>query len=182
MTATNTGRDPLLLAAQGLLWFFIGAMGFALLFVGLGAPAAAIFQDKLLAEAAAQGIETGPELVAAIVALLAAIAVMLALAIYFLVLLLRIVGSVKEGDPFIAANAQRLSRMGWVALAGQLAIIPVAALAMWVEEVAGDAKNVQADTDFGFSGEGILLVLILFILARVFRKGTEMREELEGTV
>lgn len=175
-------RDPLLLAAQGLLWFFIGVMGFALIFVGLGTPAAAIFQDRILAEAAAQGIEAGPELVGAIIGILAAISVMLALAIYFLVLLLRIVRSVKEGDPFIAANAERLSRMGWVALAGQLAIIPVAALAMWIEEVAGDAADIHTDTDFGFSGEGILLVLILFILARVFRKGTEMRAELEGTV
>ena len=29
---------------------------------------------------------------------------------------------------------------------------------------------------------GILLTLILFILARVFREGSRMREELEGTV
>ena len=29
---------------------------------------------------------------------------------------------------------------------------------------------------------GILLALVLFILARVFRKGAEMRAELEGTV
>lgn len=28
----------------------------------------------------------------------------------------------------------------------------------------------------------ILLTLVLFILARVFRQGTEMRAELEGTV
>ena len=36
--------------------------------------------------------------------------------------------------------------------------------------------------DFGFSGGGLLLMLVLFILARVFRRGAEMREELEGTV
>ena len=34
----------------------------------------------------------------------------------------------------------------------------------------------------GFSLTGILMVLILFILARVFKRGAEMREELEGTV
>ncbi len=34
----------------------------------------------------------------------------------------------------------------------------------------------------GISGNGLLLMLILFILARVFRKGAEMRAELEGTV
>jgi hypothetical protein len=37
-------------------------------------------------------------------------------------------------------------------------------------------------TGGGISFGGFLLALVLFILARVFRKGTEMREELEGTV
>ena len=36
--------------------------------------------------------------------------------------------------------------------------------------------------DAGLDVSGILLVVILFILARVFRHGTTMREELEGTV
>lgn len=175
-------RDPLLLAAQILLWFFIGAMGFALIFVTLGIPMAVIFQDKILIEAAAEGIKAGPELVGAVIGLLAAVALFLGFAVYFLVLLLRIVRSVKEGDPFVAANAERLSRMGWIALAGQLAMIPVAGLALWIEEVAGDATEITSDGGVGVSGEGVLLVLILFILARVFRKGTEMREELEGTV
>lgn len=182
MTGNKTGHDPLLLAAQVLLWFFIGVMGFALFFVALGAPAAAIFQDSIMAEAAADGIKAGPELVGAIVGILVAVSALLALAIYFLVLLLRIVGSVKHGDPFIADNAQRLARMGWVALATQVAMVPIAALALWFDEVAGDASDLNIEGDLGFSGEGVLLVLILFILARVFRKGAAMREDLEGTV
>lgn len=175
-------RDPLLLAAQILLWFFIGVMSFALFFVTLGIPMAAIFQERILIEATAEGIKAGPELVGAILVLLASVAAMLACAIYFLVLLLRIVRSVKQGDPFIADNAQRLSRMGWVALSAQVAMIPVGAMALWIEEVAGDATKISSDGEMGVSGEGLLLVLILFILARVFRKGTEMRAELEGTV
>jgi hypothetical protein len=43
----------------------------------------------------------------------------------------------------------------------------------------GDRGN---DVDFGLSFGGVLLALVLFILARVFRKGAEMRAELEGTV
>ena len=114
--------------------------------------------------------------------LLACVLVFLGLAVYFLVLLLRIVGSVKEGDPFIAINAGRLSRMGWIALASQIATIPLAAIVLWIDELVGDVEDVHIDTDLGVSGEGLLLVLILFILARVFRKGAEMRDELEGTV
>jgi hypothetical protein len=40
----------------------------------------------------------------------------------------------------------------------------------------------DADFDFGVSLGGLLLALTLFILARVFRQGAAMREDLEGTV
>lgn len=182
MTGNKTGHDPLLLAAQVLLWFFIGVMGFALVMVGIGTPAAAIFQDRIVAEAAAKGIEAGPELVGAVIGILLATFAFLALAIYFLVLLLRIINSVKEGDPFVEINAERLSRMGWIALAGQIAMIPVGALVLWIAEITKDIDDVYVDSDFGISGSGVLLVLILFILARVFRQGAAMREDLEGTV
>jgi hypothetical protein len=43
-------------------------------------------------------------------------------------------------------------------------------------------KSGHVRIDAGISGNGLLLVLVLFILARVFRQGTAMREELEGTV
>ena len=175
-------NDPLLAGAQGLLWVFIGFLCFALIMVGIGLPAAAIFQDRIITEAAAKGITAGPELVGAILALLVTVFAMLALALYFLVLLLRIVRSVKDGDPFIAENAERLSRMGWVALASQLVMLPLGAMALWIAEITKDIEGVHVDGGVDISGEGILLVLVLFILARVFRKGTEMRAELEGTV
>lgn len=179
---TRSGHDPLLLAAQVLLWLFIGALCFALIMVGIGLPAAAIFQDQIIAEAASKGITAGPELVGAVLLVMACVLVFLGLAVYFLVLLLRIVGSVKEGDPFIAINAERLSRMGWIALASQIATIPLAAIVLWIDKLVGDVEGVHIDADLGVSGEGLLLVLILFILARVFRNGAEMRDELEGTV
>jgi len=180
-------RDPLLTAAQLLLYFFIGVLCFAVVMVGIGIPAAVIFQDRIVAEAAAHGVTAGPELVGAILVLLVATAAFLALAAYFLILLLRIVDSVKQGDPFVAINAERLSRMGWVALVGQLAAIPLGGMILWIAEVTKDAKDLGMEGlhlrgDVGIDGSGILLVLILFILARVFRKGAEMREELEGTV
>ena len=175
-------NDPLLAGAQGLLWFFIGVLAFALVMIGIGLPASAIFQDRIVAEAAAKGIAAGPELVGAVLLILAAVFAMLALALYFLVLLLRIVRSVKDGDPFIAENAQRLSRMGWVALVSQIVMIPIGAMALWIAELTKEIEGVHVDSEMGISGEGILLVLVLFILARVFRRGTEMRDELEGTV
>src|SRR3546814_7886558 len=46
---------------------------------------------------------------------------LLALAVWFMLLLLRIIASVGEGEPFTLENSKRLARMGWIALAGQLA-------------------------------------------------------------
>ena len=54
-------------------------------------------------------------------------------------------------------------------------------LATWIKAVSGEAAN-DIDVDVGLDGGGILLILVLFILARVFRQGSAMREELEGTV
>ena len=43
-------------------------------------------------------------------------------------------------------------------------------------------ENADITIDAGLDIEGILLALILFILARVFRHGARMRDDLEGTV
>lgn len=88
---------------------------------------------------------------------------------WFLRILWQIVGSVGTGSPFDGVNADRLTRMGWLAL-----LLTVTSL---VQKTVVD----QSETLFDPSG-GLLLALTLFILARVFRQGTAMREDLEGTV
>ena len=174
-------RDLLLTAARLLLMIFIGVLSFAAAAIALAIPLVIGFQGRVLAEAAAKGVEAGPELIGAILIVLAGVAALLALAVYFLVLLRRIVLSVGEGDPFIPQNAERLSRMGWAALIGQLASIPAGAMVLWIASQIEDSPG-DAQSDLGISASGILLTLVLFILARVFRRGAEMREELEGTV
>ena len=180
-------RDPLLTAARLLLMAFIGVLGVAAVAIVLAIPLVIGFQTRILAEIAQKGVETGPEMIGAIALVLAGIAVLLAMAVWFLVLLRRIVLSVGTGDPFVPENAERLARMGWLVLAGQIASIPVGALVMWIASIIEDspaAGHAYADihADFGFSASSLLLMLVLFILARVFRRGAEMREELEGTV
>ena len=179
---TPRKKDPLLTAARLLLLAFIAVLGLAAALVALAVPFVIAFQDRVLAEIAKEGIAVGPEFIGALALLLAGVAGLLALAVYFLILLRRIVLSVGEGDPFVPVNADRLARMGWLALAGQLASIPIGGMAMWVAEIAQDSDKVHVGDDFGFDAGGILLILILFILARVFRQGAKMREELEGTV
>lgn len=91
--------------------------------------------------------------------------------------LLAIVETVRAGDPFVAANAQRLQAIAWVLLALQLLGLLIFAIA---EAVSTPAHPL--DLDAGFSVNGWLAVLLTFVLARVFAEGTRMREDLEGTV
>ena len=97
----------------------------------------------------------------------------------FFWLMLGIARSVAQGDPFIRENAARLSMMAWIALAINALYLPVAGFAVYLTKRLGGAPGtVDVSLDFG----GLILVLTLFILARVFRHGAAMREDLEGTV
>ena len=91
--------------------------------------------------------------------------------------LLAIVETVRAGDPFVAANAQRLQVIAWALLALQLLSIVIGAIA---EAVSTPAHPL--DVDAGFSINAWVAVLLTFLLARVFAEGTRMREDLEGTV
>lgn len=175
--------DPLLATAKAIVWFFTGVFAFAGLVVLLAAPAVLIMQDRVLAEMRGEGLPADGGTIGAIILLLLGVALLLGLMVWFLVLLRRIIDSVRDGDPFAPINAGRLARMGWIALGGQLAAIPVGAIAMYLDDVIGDGHDkLQINADFGIDGGGILLILVLFILARVFRHGATMREDLEGTV
>ena len=91
--------------------------------------------------------------------------------------LLAMIGTVRRGDPFVAANAHRLRVIAWVLLALQLLGIVIAAIGRLVSTPAHPVH-----LDAGFSTSGWVAVLLSFVLARVFAEGTLMREDLEGTV
>ena len=91
--------------------------------------------------------------------------------------LLAIVETVREGDPFVAANASRLQTIAWLLLALQLFSLVIGVIA---KAVSTPAHPLHIDA--GFSINGWLAVLLTFLLARVFAEGTLMREDLEGTV
>jgi hypothetical protein len=91
--------------------------------------------------------------------------------------LLAMVGTVREGDPFVAANAQRLQTIAWTLFTLQLFSLVIGAIAKTVSTPAHPLH-----LDAGFSINGWLAVLLTFLLARVFAEGTLMREDLKGTV
>lgn len=91
--------------------------------------------------------------------------------------LLAIVETVRDGDPFVAANALRLQAIAWSLLVLQLLSLVVGAVARTASTPAHPLK-----IDAGFSINGWMAVLLTFLLARVFEKGALMREDLEGTI
>ena len=67
--------------------------------------------------------------------------------------------------------------MGWLVVGIEVLSIPAGVAAHFV------TTHFHKDhVEIGLSLGGVLLALVLFILARVFREGAAMREELEGTV
>jgi hypothetical protein len=104
---------------------------------------------------------------------------LVAIALNFPILrrLLAMVGTVRAGDPFVAANAYRLNAIAWLMVALQLISIVIAAIGKAIS-----TSEHPFDLDAGFSVNSWLAIILTFVLARVFAEGTLMREDLEGTV
>jgi hypothetical protein len=76
-------------------------------------------------------------------------------------------------------NAQRLTQIGWLLLGIQLFSLCINA----VIELLPKEVNAHFSVDlFNPSAIGLLAVLLIFVLAQIFRHGSEMRAELEATV
>ncbi len=180
---TSITRDPLLAIAKAILWFLMGVMALAALACLIAAPALFIVRDTVMEHLAkeAPGLDY-TQFLMAIAAVLLLVSSLLGILFRIFQLLKQIVDTVGVGDPFVPVNAKRLTQMAWLTLAVQLVSVPLSGIVMWIHNVT-EGTGVEAEIHTsGVDGNGLLLVLILFILARVFRKGAEMREELEGTV
>ena len=171
-------RDPLLAFAQFLVGALAGLFAFAGIMIAIGLGAVATVQrDYVFAKLAATGVsEAG---YGAVLFALVLIIMLMAIGTFFMRELFRLVGSVEEGDPFRPFNADRLRRMGWNTVASQLILFALAAIA---HSFGGYRQALLAEDAMLAGFSALLLTLILFILARVFRVGAEMRSELEGTV
>lgn len=175
---TSKPRDPLLIAARFILIFMMAVMAVVIVACAIGAVATLAVHGMLVTELAEHDIPAAAAW--AIPPLLALVAGGGVLGFLFFRNLYRIVGTVGDGDPFTPENAARLSAMGWIVVAVHVLAIPLLGIAAWVARVAKESAHFHFDG--GLDLGGVLLALILFILARVFREGARMREELEGTV
>lgn len=173
----TVSKDPLLAFARLMLTLLLGVT----IVAGAGAlltiPVLLARRQDVGAELVASGID--PAAIPSIAVLLALGAGLAVLAFFFVRQLRRIVDSVADGDPFVPANADRLKVMAWLALAMQVVIIPATGLLIWFDALPQKPNVHYSDnTSLG----GLVLAILLFVLARVFRVGAAMRDELEGTV
>lgn len=182
-------NDPLLLIGKIFCIFLQAIMAIAAVALAIAIPVILVAQGAIQAEILKELPGVTQDFPALMIAAIMAIGLsIVAMLFVFFGKLRRIIGTVGEGDPFQPENARRLSQMGWLMLGTQLAIIPAGFIAVQLMKYAeamekAGAKDVHLSfDDGGFDMTALLLTVILFILARVFRHGAAMREDLEGTV
>ena len=180
----NSSRNDLLLLAGKIITMLLqGFLAFGAIVLVVAPPFVTFFSGDL-----ADGFSDGSGIpVADIPALplagllLLGLTILAALFVFF-GKLRAIIDTVGQGDPFAPANAERLNLMAWLLLATQILFLPTAGLGLLVAKWVDEIEHQKITIDAGFDLTGLLMVLILFILARVFRHGAAMREDLEGTV
>jgi hypothetical protein len=168
-------RDPLLAIVRIILGVSMVGMVVAAIAFILAVPMAFVWHDQAVAWIVGKGAP--PWAIWVLVLLPLGSSVLAVLGFYFARHLYRIITSVAEGDPFVPANAERLRAMAWISVAVHVVAIPMSVIGNWAVNVTKD-MHFKADVPLA----GLFLALVLFILARVFREGTRMREDLEGTV
>jgi Protein of unknown function (DUF2975) len=87
----------------------------------------------------------------------------------------RIFATLTAGDPFHPDNVRRLRAVGLMLGVLELGRYPVAALGAWLAPHAPGAA-------FGFNPTAWFAVLVVFVLAEVFREGARLRREAELTI
>jgi len=171
-------HDRLLFATRLVLTFLIWFTAAAAVVCSLLIPIVIFKHSAVVRDLAESGIRAGA--LPWMVLLLALGIAMAILGFFFFRLLRRIVNSVGDGDPFIPINADRLYQMGWLSLGIQALVMAATPLMIWFDALP-QKPNVHHN-DTGFSIGALVTALLLFVLARVFRVGSQMREDLEGTV
>lgn len=183
MTMTHKPNDLLLLAGKILTLIMQGVFALVGGLLALLIPVVLLFQNTINSELVAEAGEAVQAFPAFSIALIFAIMVAgFVLGFMFFGKLRHIINTVSEGDPFVPENADRLNLMGWLGLGIYALTAALSVVALSIGDWASEIDGADFDIDVGIDLQALLLIIILFILARVFKHGTAMRDDLEGTV
>ncbi|MGW2565695.1 DUF2975 domain-containing protein [Streptomyces sp. NPDC001537] len=103
------------------------------------------------------------------------------LLLLILVLLHQMARTLRDGDVFVPKNARRLSVIG-------LTVLVQAILSPWLPAlttqalVSGTSMADEIPFSATFTGQYVLLALLILALGEVFRRGTKLRADTEGLV
>ncbi len=170
-------QDRILVVASGLVRFanwlnWIVAFGFVIAII-----ASFVFGDALTTQIATKyhGRYVGE--IVALLRLAGILSLAACVAVYHLFSrLLAILATVRAGDPFVVANADRLQQIGWALFAIQLLDLGFGGIVLALDRIGVDHVTWVP----GFTGW--IGVLMLLVLARVFHVGAGMRDDLAMTV
>ena len=170
-------HSTLLGVTGGLLWLMLALIAaLFLLVIGTGAALVAIWPEIAAEAKNSQVFLDAATMRPQLFALLGLFAAVLAAALYILRKLQALVASAAS-DPFIPANAGRLRHIGWALVAVQLLALPLGSIARSIAVPTSQFADMG-----GINLNGILSILLAFVLAAVFEKGAAMRADLDGTV
>jgi len=170
ISVRDGGLDPLLTAARVLLYILLAGVTVATVVsvLGLIIYVSAQFPQLFLQLAPAEW----KPVVAHLIGLVA-----LGLMSSSILLVLGIIGAVERRDTFEEVNGKRLEKIAGNVLGLQLLGLFATLIG---SPIGGDINGF--DIGLSLSPGGVAIVLLLFILARVFGQGAAMRHDLEGTV
>lgn len=175
---TDNAQNRILRVTRWLVYLIMGLVAFAGIVLAAMSVIVPIFWDEAVKELLVSNPSMNvTDLMPHLLVIFALAIVVLGLLWTMMRKLLAIIGSVEAGNPFVVANAVRLKAIGWIMVALQIVGIPLAIVAGKTADMFG-----ESDTGLDISLNGILAILLVFILAGIFERGAEMREELEGTV
>ncbi|MEM7459992.1 MAG: DUF2975 domain-containing protein [Pseudomonadota bacterium] len=173
-TRKNSMAAVLSTVVTVIFWLAIvlGTFLFIILGIGLLGSLNGGELDLPLIEARADGVPTG-RIVAALIGL-----VVFAPGIaYVCAQLRRILSTLAEGDPFVPENAPRLTRIAIaIGLIEGIRILSVLVLATTID--LGEGYVASININLAVWGA----VIVLLILAQVFKEGTRLREEEKMTI
>ncbi len=183
MTMRDKPNDLLLLAGKVLTIIMQAVMVIGIAALTIAFFGTLFFSDYVVSEIQADQAEALTEFPKlAVLGLLLLGAAVVGTAFVFFGKLRQIINTVGEGDPFVPENADRLNMMAWMLLGIYLLGGAASGVALFVANWVRQIEDAQFTVAGGFDLTSILMIIILFILARVFKHGAEMREDLEGTV
>ena len=90
--------------------------------------------------------------------------------------------SKRAGRPFVAANATRIRRIGFVIIASELAWSAIVFFESYYAMTHFSADGLRFDASPDINVLAILSGLIILVIAEVFRAGTRLDEEQSLTV